>query len=479
MATVIATVRTLHKRRFRNRDLGLVEVIFEDSTGRSMTAKWFHAHYLDRVFAPGVRVSLFGKVEFDTYLREMSMMHPEFEVLREDDEDGDASLHTGRIVPVYEAAGKVTTRVIRSVIKGLLDKEPKLEDALPAVVTEKLKLPALAVALRETHFPSPETDARVLNAFRSPAQLRLIFEEFFWLEAGMSFKRNQARLEKGIAFKLEPAREPMLRMLPFKPTGAQKKVVREIALDMAAPQPMSRLRARRRRQRQDDRGGAGGSDRGRERLSGGGACSDRDPGHAALSLSEQGVRAAQLPGCPAGGLDDQEGEGERQAGDRHRLCTSGRGHARAAGGGRRVLPAGSLYYRRAAPVRRAAAAEAAEKGRDAGRAGDDRDSDSANAGAHDLRRSRCQRDRRTAAGPQTDQDDSQDAPRGRAGLEFRQTRGGGGPAGVRRLSGDRGDRGQGDEGRGEGVRGPVQDRASRRSRWGCCTASSRRKRRKR
>jgi len=68
MATVLATVRTLHKRRFRKRDLGLVEAIFEDATGRSITAKWFHAHYLDRVFVPGVRVALFGKVEFDAYI---------------------------------------------------------------------------------------------------------------------------------------------------------------------------------------------------------------------------------------------------------------------------------------------------------------------------------------------------------------------------------------------------------------------------
>lgn len=241
VATVLATVKRLHKPRFRRRDLGLVEVVFEDAAGHSLTAKWFHAHYLDRVFAPGVRVALFGKVEFDPYLRELSLLHPEFEVLRDDDEDGDASLHTGRIVPVYEAAGKVTTRVLRGVIKGLLDKELRPADALPQVIVEKLKLPPLVQALREMHFPSAETEARVLNAWRSPAQWRMIFEEFFWLEAGMAFKRKQARLEKGIAFDLEPAREQVRRMLPFKPTAAQKRVVREIAQDMAAPQPMSRL----------------------------------------------------------------------------------------------------------------------------------------------------------------------------------------------------------------------------------------------
>ncbi len=241
MATVLARVKTLHKPRFRRRDLGLVEVIFEDSTGRSITAKWFHAHYLDRVFAPGVNVALYGKVEFDSYLRELSLLHPEYEILRDDDEEGDAALHTGRIVPVYEAAGKVSTRVFRSVIKRLLDKQPRLVDALPRVVIERLGLPGLREAIEQMHFPPAGSDLRVLNEWRTPAQWRMIFEEFFWLEAGMSFKRKQARLEQGIAFNLDPARDPVRRMLPFKPTAAQKRVVFEIAKDMESPQPMSRL----------------------------------------------------------------------------------------------------------------------------------------------------------------------------------------------------------------------------------------------
>jgi ATP-dependent DNA helicase RecG len=70
----------------------------------------------------------------------------------------------------------------------------------------------------------------------------LIFEEFFWLECGFALKRSQARRERGIAFELnDRARGKILAMLPFKPTGAQKRVLKEIAEDMAAPAPMSRL----------------------------------------------------------------------------------------------------------------------------------------------------------------------------------------------------------------------------------------------
>ncbi len=242
MATVLAEVHSTHAPRFRRRDLRMLEVVFKDSSGARLIGKWFNATYQAKLFEPGVRVALYGKVEFDSYSHELSMMHPDYEVLRDDEGDGDDALHTGRIVPVYEAAGKVTARAFRSIIKRILDQLPPMEDALPAQILRRLKLPDLLTAFRELHFPSPGADVRALNAFRSPAQFRMIFEEFFWLETGMVLKRGQARVEKGIEFQLtDQVREQVKRMLPFKPTGAQKRVVREIALDMAAPVPMSRL----------------------------------------------------------------------------------------------------------------------------------------------------------------------------------------------------------------------------------------------
>jgi ATP-dependent DNA helicase RecG len=82
----------------------------------------------------------------------------------------------------------------------------------------------------------------LLNSFRSPAQFRLIFEEFFWLECGLELKRAKARLDPGVGFELtDKVRERIKQMLPFKPTGAQKRVLGEIAQDMAAPHPMYRL----------------------------------------------------------------------------------------------------------------------------------------------------------------------------------------------------------------------------------------------
>ena len=242
MATVLAEVKSAHLAGFRRRNLGLFEAIFTDSSRERLLCKWFHGAYLADRFTPGQRVALFGKVELDSYTGDLLIMHPEFEILSSDDSEAEAGLHTGRIVPIYEAAGKITTRVFRSLVHRVLESIEPLDDPLPAVLRERLKLPGRWTAIRELHFPEQEKDLRLLNAFRTPAQFRLIFEEFFWLECGLSLKRAKARLQPGISFELnDRVREKIKAMLPFKPTGAQKRVLKEIAEDMQAPHPMSRL----------------------------------------------------------------------------------------------------------------------------------------------------------------------------------------------------------------------------------------------
>ncbi len=241
MATVVASVETARVAGFRRRQLGLFEATFADGSGQELAAKWFHAGYLADVLAAGQRVALYGKVEWDGRGGGLSMLHPEFEILS-GDEDADSSLHVGRMVPIYEAAGKITTRVFRKLLHNVLGSLGGIDDPLPESLRRRLKLLDRWTALNQIHFPGEQEDLRLLNAFRSPAQFRLIFEEFFWLECGLTLKRRSARKQAGIAFTLSGrAREQIKRMLPFKPTGAQKRVLKDIAEDMAAPHPMNRL----------------------------------------------------------------------------------------------------------------------------------------------------------------------------------------------------------------------------------------------
>jgi ATP-dependent DNA helicase RecG len=242
MATVLAEVRSAKVSGMPRRRAGIFQVRFGDAAGGWLTGKWFHGGYLADIFAPGQRVSLFGKVEFDSYTGHLAMLHPEYEILAGDD-DGDSSLHTGRVVPIYEAAGRVSTRALRTLVHRILGSIPAIaDDPLPRHIREMLKLPDLWTAIRGLHFPPPDADLRLLNAFRSPAQFRLIFEEFFWLECGLELKRGTARRQPGIGFALtDRVRERIKEMLPFRPTGAQKRVLGEIARDMAEPRPMYRL----------------------------------------------------------------------------------------------------------------------------------------------------------------------------------------------------------------------------------------------
>jgi ATP-dependent DNA helicase RecG len=170
------------------------------------------------------------------------MLHPEFEILSGDDDDGEAALHVGRIVPIYEGVSKLTTRALRTFTHRILEAIEPLSDPLPQFLRDRLKLLDRWTAVHQTHFPPPESDLRLLNNFRSPAQFRLIFEEFFWLECGVALKRSKARRLPGIAFTIdERVRARIKTMLPFKPTGAQKRVMQEIAGDMREPRPMNRL----------------------------------------------------------------------------------------------------------------------------------------------------------------------------------------------------------------------------------------------
>jgi len=241
-ATVIAEVKSSKLSALRGRKLDILEVVFTDSSGSTLRGKWFHGRYIADRLTEGTRVALFGKIEFDNYRGELQMMHPEHEVLSGEEDDGDTALHTGRIVPVYEAVGKVNTRILRTILHRILEQMPDLEDHLPSHIVARLKFPSRTNAVRDAHFPPPGTPVRLLNAFRSPAQFRLIFEEFFWLECGLELKRRRARTMPGIGFQLtDRVREQIVKLLPFKPTGAQKRVLKEIAQDMAHPSPMNRL----------------------------------------------------------------------------------------------------------------------------------------------------------------------------------------------------------------------------------------------
>jgi ATP-dependent DNA helicase RecG len=240
-------------RRMRGRD-AIYHLLVKDETGFSLACKFFHGGYLEGRLKPGQLLVLHGKVEVDR-LRpaRLEMVNPQFELLSDDptgQNDGQTaaqpsdSTEVGRIVPIYEAIGAFGTRAIRRATYAALQHlDPNLPDLLPASIRGRMNFPLRRAAIVQTHFPPPDSSLDALNQFRSPAQQRLIFEEFFFYQLSMALNRKLARKENAIAFRVreDRVREALKRMLPFKPTAAQKRVLAEIAADLEKPAPMNRL----------------------------------------------------------------------------------------------------------------------------------------------------------------------------------------------------------------------------------------------
>jgi ATP-dependent DNA helicase RecG len=247
MATVIGEVR--NSGLFRTRRMPIFQLTVGQGRSR-LRCLWFHGAYLQDKFKPGQLIALYGKVEQDQRSGELQIIQPQYEMLG--DGGGDAaedkaaaSLEVGRIVPIYESAGqgRVTARWFRRVIrKALEDLTPDLAEAIPAAVRDRLALISEREALWKIHWPEAGESLTDLQSARTPAHIRLIFEEMFFTELGLELKRSQHKSQTGIAFRLdERVREAIKKILPFHPTAAQKKVLKEIADDMQKPHPMRRL----------------------------------------------------------------------------------------------------------------------------------------------------------------------------------------------------------------------------------------------
>jgi len=227
-------------RSMRGRD-AIYHLLVQDDTG-SLPCKFFHGGYLEGRLKPGQLLVLHGKTEVDR-LRpaRVEMVNPQFELLSGEGQD---STEVGRIVPIYEAIGTFGTRAIRRATYAALQQiNTNLPDLLPASIRTRMKFPSRRDAIIYTHFPPAEESIDALNQFRSPAQQRLIFEEFFFYQLSLALSRKVSRKEDAIAFHLreDRVREALKRMLPFKPTGAQKRVLGEIAADLEKRLPMNRL----------------------------------------------------------------------------------------------------------------------------------------------------------------------------------------------------------------------------------------------
>jgi ATP-dependent DNA helicase RecG len=239
-ATVEVEVVAVRVKSTRRRNFKIVEAVAKDETGQ-LKAVWFNQEYLKDTLKPGRRVLIFGKFERTGFTLFPEVKNPQYELVEAGQDD---TTHAGRIVPVYERIGPMTPKHLRRVLHFLVAGMPRrVPEVLPADVRARHDFPLREEAIALAHFPSETEPLEDYNRFRSRAQKRLIFEEFFLFFLGLELRRARDQtLRKRRPFSVtDEVREIVRKILPFRLTGAQRDVLKGIADDLASEVPMRRL----------------------------------------------------------------------------------------------------------------------------------------------------------------------------------------------------------------------------------------------
>ncbi len=190
--------------------------------------------------------------EVKRYRFSKELIHPDVEVIKGPDADGEGDVTTspgadpgehGSVVPVYAAPEGMNPRTLRRLIQQAVDGYADLvRGYLPADVVAERGLPSVAAALRALHRPEADIDVERYASFASPAHERLVLEELYLLELGLAMRRAKAGERPGVAIDASlPDSRVAAKALPFKLTAAQKRVMGEILADLGRAHPMNRL----------------------------------------------------------------------------------------------------------------------------------------------------------------------------------------------------------------------------------------------
>lgn len=262
------------QRGFRRPQLFIFEIVGTDNTktARDVIVWWFVSgpraydivNYYTKRLVPDTRFITFGQWEWEprrsTYKLRLNKPADELEILTplpatdephpehvEEDvfDPALAAIHAGRRVPVYRKLGDFNSKRVREIVHAVLSilDDETIEETLPADLRNREGLLGRAQSLREIHFP-PQTVSMVdYELSRSPAHLRLIFEDFFWVTFAIGLKRGRRMKEtKETPLRIDKkVKDVIASVMPFKLTQAQRKVTAEIFNDMKSTAPMNRL----------------------------------------------------------------------------------------------------------------------------------------------------------------------------------------------------------------------------------------------
>ena len=227
-ATIAATVHEAVLKRPKPK-FDLVEVTLTDGTG-TLICTFFKQPWLVKTLAPGMRVSVAGKVEFNYGFLRMTM--PFLDKI-----DGDnVEEVTGQVIPVHAASEKVPVGQMRRIVRAALTQLGRVYDPLPASLRSKYRLMPRAEALRAIHFPTNMAE-------QAQARRRLAYEELFSLEVHL-MQKELASIggKKACEHRTNgPCKQAFLSNLSFALTEDQQHAVEDISARMAAPKRMRHM----------------------------------------------------------------------------------------------------------------------------------------------------------------------------------------------------------------------------------------------
>ena len=223
-----------HARVSPVKRMKLFEAILDDGTG-SVKLIWFNQAFLADQIARGDRLAVFGAPRAGGYGGGLSIESPDWEKFEGDEEE------QGAIVPIYSKVGNIPPKTLRKIVGTALETLPQISDPLPEDLRARLGVTDLQSAIRTLHQPEELTGEFL--GMRSKAHLRMILQEFFTLQLALRVRRaTDETKKKSRRIEIEDElREEIKRILPFRLTTAQKRVLREIADDLRSERPMYRL----------------------------------------------------------------------------------------------------------------------------------------------------------------------------------------------------------------------------------------------